>query len=64
MEFYRVILSRYKNCLSPNGFFAFEIGYDEEDAIRAIAAEHGFSCRVLRDLSNNPRVAVLRKEKE
>lgn len=64
MEFYRVILSRYKNCLSPNGFFAFEIGYDEEDAIRALAAGHGFSCRVLCDLSNNPRVAVLRKEKE
>ena len=62
MDFYRVILAKYKSRLTESGFFAFEIGFDEEAAIRALAASHGFSCEVRRDLSGNPRVALLKKE--
>ena len=62
MDFYRVILAQYKSRLTEGGFFAFEIGFDEETAIRALAASHGFSCEVRRDLSGNPRVALLKKE--
>lgn len=62
MDFYRVILKNYSRCLTENGFFAFEIGYDEEESVGALAAEYGFSALVRRDLSGNPRVALLRKE--
>lgn len=62
MDFYRTILARYRDCLTPGGFFAFEIGYDEGDAIAAIAETHGFSCLVERDLSGNPRTAILTKD--
>ena len=44
------------------GFFLFEIGYDQADALLALANKHGLShTRVIRDLGGNDRVVYLSK---
>lgn len=60
MDFYRAILTHYRTKVSPaHGVFLFEIGYDQREAICALAAEHSLSCRVQRDYGGNDRVAIL-----
>ncbi len=61
MRFYRHFLSESEKVLNDNGFWLFEIGYDQEKAICDLCAEIGFSCTVERDLGGNPRVAIVRK---
>ena len=61
MTFYRQILSLYKNQISNDGFFAFEIGYDQGEAISAIAKEHSLTVELIKDYSGNDRVAILKK---
>ncbi len=63
LRFYRAILKHYAPCLAPLGLFLFELGYDQADALGALAAENGFACRILRDLGGNPRVAVIGYER-
>lgn len=60
-EFYRILTPMYKNRIAEGGFIAFEIGYDQADLLREIAAKEGMSCEILRDLGGNDRVAVLRR---
>ncbi len=55
--FYRHFLQSFPNALKPNGFFLFEIGYDQEAAIRALAEEHQKQIRILYDFGGNARVA-------
>ncbi|MBQ7335819.1 MAG: peptide chain release factor N(5)-glutamine methyltransferase [Clostridia bacterium] len=58
--FYRRLLQTQTRCLKPGGFFLFEIGYDQADAVCAIGAENGFAhVEVLRDYGGCDRVAVL-----
>ena len=64
MDFYRFMISEYEKHLEAGGFFAFEIGYDQTDLITEIAEEHDMDCMVLRDYSDNPRVAVIRRRSE
>ncbi len=59
MDFYRHIVSKFKNNLSANGKFIFEIGFDQEEQIKKVALENGFECTVKKDYSGNPRVALL-----
>lgn len=59
--FYRAIVNDLSSRLKPDGFLLLEIGYDQEADIRAIAADRGFHCAVLRDLAGNPRIAILDK---
>lgn len=59
--FYRRILSEYAKCLKTGGFILFEIGYDQAEDIENLAKLYGFSCETHRDLSGNPRMAVLRR---
>lgn len=61
LDFYRAILKFYTPLLSSDGFFAFEIGYDQGQDLKNLAAENGFCCKILSDLSGNDRVAVLKK---
>lgn len=63
MDFYRHIVSEYQDNLTENGTFVFEIGYDQEELIKETAADYGFDCRVTKDYSGNPRVAVLKRIK-
>lgn len=62
MLFYRHFLKQSRHLLKDGGFWLFEIGYDQEQAITAQAAACGFACRVYRDLGGNPRVAHVYKE--
>lgn len=61
MLFYRHFLSESEKVLKDQGFWLFEIGYDQEKAICSLASELGFTCTVERDLGGNPRVAIVRK---
>lgn len=59
LDFYRAMLTRWATLLRQGGFWLFEIGYDQADALRRLAAEHGLSCEVTRDLGGNDRVVRL-----
>ena len=61
MLFYRTFLRRHCHALREGGFFLFEIGHDQQDAICREADAAGFSCRVTRDYGGNPRCAMLRR---
>ena len=59
--FYRAIVENFSGNLEENGFFLFEIGYDQADDLRVIASENGFSCEIYKDLGGCDRAALLRK---
>lgn len=59
-DFYRILTPACKNAIDPDGFFAFEIGYDQADILRRIADEHSLSVEILTDLSGLDRVALFR----
>jgi methylase of polypeptide subunit release factors len=46
--------------LKKDGFFLFEIGYDQADEIKALAKQHGLDATVFRDYGGNDRVALLK----
>lgn len=64
LDFYRAILRYWQFLLAPDGFFGFEIGYDQGEALKKLAAEQGFSCTVLQDLGGCDRVAILRRARD
>ena len=61
MDFYRSIFSLHFPHIAPGGPLILEIGYDQADGIRELAANHGADCHVFRDYGGNDRVAVCRK---
>ncbi len=61
LVFYRRILSLYKESLEENGFFAFEIGYDQAQALVNLADKYSMKSEIINDYSGNPRVAILKK---
>ena len=61
LDFYRSITRAYKDRISEGGFIAYEIGFDQGEALKSIAASEGMSCVIIKDLSKNDRVAVLKK---
>lgn len=62
-DFYRAITPLYRDVIPTDGFIAYEIGFDQEEIIIDIANENGLNAEIIRDYSNNPRVAVLRRTK-
>lgn len=60
-DFYRRMTPIYKNSIAPEGFIAYEIGYDQAELLCSIAKECGMKCEILKDLSGNNRVAILKK---
>lgn len=64
MDFYRAILSYAPKHLKKGGKIVFEIGYDEENDIKKLAAEHGLCHDVFRDYGGNPRAAVIYRKGE
>ena len=60
-DFYRSITEKYRNKIDKNGFIAYEIGYDQADRLRKIAADNAMTCEILTDYSGNDRVAVLKR---
>ncbi len=59
--FYNKIISDYSVYLKDDGFFLFEIGYDQGESLRAIAKKHGYRCDIIKDYSGNDRVAYVKK---
>lgn len=59
-DFYRRLTPIYKEFIAKEGFIAYEIGYDQADLLRDIATECSMTCEILKDLSGNDRVAVLK----
>ena len=58
--FYRAILKNYAPLLKQDGFFLFEIGYDQADDLSALAKEHNFAhVRIIRDLGGRDRVVYI-----
>jgi len=62
LDFYRVIIGSYGAYLSLGGMMLLEIGYDQADAISALASEAGYACAVFQDYGGNDRVAVLQRD--
>jgi len=61
LVFYRAIITLYSKQLKPEGLFVFEIGYDQGDAVSLLAQKSGYGCEIIRDLSGNDRVALLKR---
>ena len=62
LVFYRRILQAFPKYLREDGFFLFEIGFDQAEAVKEIGAAAGFGdCSVLRDLGGNTRALLLRR---
>lgn len=60
-DFYRRITELYRDSIPEEGFIAYEIGYDQAELLKEIAAKNGMNCEIISDLGSNPRVAVLRR---
>ena len=65
LVFYRRMITGmdYLSAMKQNGCFIFEIGYDQGEALQALARQNGFTCELHRDLGGQHRMAVLRPEK-
>ena len=55
--FYRAMLQN----LSPR-LFLLEIGYDQGEALTALARSHGYKAEIRKDLGGNDRLAVLKRD--
>ena len=63
--FYRKILQMHGERLKPEGFFLFEVGYDQAEAVCRLGAQAGFStCWILKDYGGNQRVVYLAREEK
>jgi len=61
LYFYRRILDTARPHLHSNGMIVFEIGYDQAEAVEAIALELGYhSVKTYKDLANRDRVVTIR----
>ena len=59
--FYEKILELYNGKLAEGGFFAFEIGFDQADALRELADRYSMQAEIIKDYSGLDRVAVIRQ---
>ncbi len=59
LDFYRAILQKWRCVLKKDGFFLFEIGYDQGEALGALAEEHGLRAQIIKDYGGQDRVALL-----
>lgn len=59
LTFYRALLALAADCLTERGFCLFEIGYDQGEQMRTLAARAGFSCTIRKDYGGCDRVAYL-----
>lgn len=59
-DFYRALVPYAKGLIKPEGFIAFEIGYDQKELISSLAEENGLELELIKDYSGNWRVAVMR----
>ena len=61
LDFYRVIIREYSEYLKNGGVILLEIGYDQGQAIKSLAADRMLDCSIFKDFGGNDRVAVIVK---
>lgn len=59
LDAYRRIIPGLRNLLAPHGTAVLEIGYDQMEAVAALAAVAGARTRLGRDIGNRPRALAL-----
>ena len=64
LMFYRAILDNFTGNLKEDGFFAFEIGYDQAEQLKYFSEHRNMRCEIKKDLCGNDRVAVVRFEQK
>ncbi len=63
LDAYRAIATGAQRHLAPGGLVAFEIGYDQKDAVTALMCAEGFRrTDALRDLGGNDRALVFARQ--
>ena len=60
-DFYRLIIPMYGKYLAEDGFFAFEIGFDQGEILVALGESNGYDTIILKDIEGRDRVAVLKR---
>jgi release factor glutamine methyltransferase len=60
LQFYRAILKNWQSLLTSRGFLLFEIGYDQAEALCALAREYQKAATVYKDYGGNDRVVLIR----
>ena len=59
LDFYRAIIEQSKSYISPYGFIAFEIGYNQGEAVKKIFVENGYpNVTIAKDLAGFDRVVI------
>lgn len=61
LDFYRALFEVQAKNLKKEGVFILEIGYDQADDMRALAAFFGYECTIHRDYGGNDRIAICKK---
>jgi len=60
LDAYRALIPQLSSLLVPKGAVVLEIGATQADAVMQLAATHGFTTTLRRDLANRPRALILR----
>lgn len=60
LDFYKRIIKASNERLKEKTHIIFEIGYDEAADVAALAAENGLGAEIVKDISGNDRVAILK----
>ena len=59
LDFYRAIIEQSKPYISPEGFIAFEIGYNQAEAVKKIFVKNGYpNVTIAKDLAGFDRVVI------
>ncbi len=60
LDFYEILIPKLHSILKAGGFIAFEIGFDQGEALRSLGHKNGYNVEILKDFSGLDRVAVLK----
>ena len=59
LDDYAILVPQLRGLLAPDGVAVLEIGWQQADAVAAIAKQSGFAWQLYRDLADRPRALVL-----
>lgn len=59
LDDYRILIPQLRGLMEEGAIAIFEIGYEQAEAVRAIASTAGFATELRRDLADRPRAVVL-----
>ncbi|RMA97043.1 peptide chain release factor N(5)-glutamine methyltransferase [Hydrogenothermus marinus] len=62
LEFYKEIIKKGKDLLKEDGFFAFEVGYNQAEKVENILQSYGFKAEKIKDLQQIDRVVIGEKQ--